>query len=145
MKRRDWKMIEANFDGEVKAVLEAGPEAAAWHGALEKQRAGIRAVHDPAVIQDAQFPAFMAGIREGMETPQPLFSRRRIYAAVSMAAAALLIALATFAVFTGSPEPVKANEVERVYTELEGATVGYDQEDGVTTLWVNISRDDVLQ
>ena len=54
-----------------------------------------------------------------------------------------MIAIATFSIFTG-PGPVKANEVESVSTQLNDATVHWDNsDDGVTTIWISIAEDDV--
>jgi hypothetical protein len=93
------------------------------------------------VLSDQQFPAFMEGIKVGIHEP----NRRSggIWALMSLAAAALVIAVATFSMFTG-PGPAKANEVESVWTEIEGASVQVETpEGGVTSISVHIGKDDI--
>jgi anti-sigma factor RsiW len=136
------KYVEAWFDGEparargVEAHLAECPKCAQRLEQLERVREGVIASRRRETISDNQFSAFMAGIRDGLEeAPAP--GRRRFWPAFSLAAAALLIALATFLILDTGPAPVRATEVESVSTDLEGAIVGFAVEDGVTTVWVN--------
>lgn len=84
-------------------------------------------------VGPAQFPAFMAGIRDRMaeETPR----RRGRWALVSVGATALVVSLAVFYVMTGGPQEVLAVEVEKCATEVEGARVATEvAEGGVMTV-----------
>lgn len=143
------KEVERGFDGEtpqtaeMEAHVRACPACARYVAELESVRQGVSAhITNTPVISDAQFPHFMEGIRAGIETPvrRPM----RFWAAISLTAAALLVALATFSIFYGGPEKVRATEIESVSTDLEGATVDwYDTKEGVTTVWVNVAKDDI--
>ncbi len=93
-------------------------------------------------IRDEQMPAFMRGIEDAL-AEAPVKSHKSLWAMLSLVTAALVMAVATFSIFTG-PGPAKATEIESVSTELEGATVEwYDMDNGVTTVWINVSEDDV--
>lgn len=124
--------LGAGFDGE---ATEAGPaglsETEKRHlEQIEKLRAGAAASRAATPeISDAQFGAFMAGIREGIAAPAPGWNRTRMWAYVSLAAAAMVIAVSMLYVLAPGPEPVKANKVESVSTELEGATVDWYEND----------------
>ena len=143
------KRIDAYFDGEY-----ADPEGAQTHlencahcrdylASLETVRQFVTATGDAApAIQDAQMPAFMRGIQDGLDEA-PARSHKSLWAMLSLVTAALIIALATFSMFTG-PGPVKATEIESISTELEGATVEwFDLDNGVTTVWINVSEEDL--
>jgi len=144
------KQIEAYADGEsgeqaqaIEAHVGACRICADYLAQLRRIRDGVSAVARRETIQDAQFPAFMRGIREGIELPAPAY-RRGAFAILSFGMAALIVAVAAFAVLSGGPAPVKATEVESAYTDLEGATLNtYNSEDGVTTIWVTVGKDDV--
>jgi predicted anti-sigma-YlaC factor YlaD len=142
--------VERWFDGESREPERVAQHVAECPGCaglvnrLERWRKGARAVAEKAEIADAQFPAFLAGVREGIEAPE----RRRsgLWAVVSLTAAALLVALSVFAVFTG-PGPAKAHTVvESAETEVEGATVETQDstEDSSAVIWVHVPRRDVL-
>ncbi len=138
------QQVEAYFDGEAASGVEAhldGCAVCAGHlDMLRAQREAVAGAQERATIQDAQFSAFMDGIREGLEAP-----RRRhtgFWAMASMAAAAMLVVLGTMYVFSGGPETVKATEVEFVSTDLEGAAVDwYNTEDGVTSIRLTQIKD----
>lgn len=142
------KIMEAAFDGErprsdaLDAHLEACPLCRAHLANLERMRAAVGAVAERTRIEDPQMPAFMAGIREGMEAPAR--RPRSWIAATSLVTAALVMALATFVMLKGGPDPVRATEVEYLSTDLENATVEwYDSEDLGTTIWINQAGDDL--
>ena len=90
------KNVEAHFDGEAKhaarveAHLEACPACAAYARQLAAMRAGAAVAARPGCIADAQFPAFMEGIRERIEAPRRGY--RGLWAGLSLAAAAMIIA-----------------------------------------------------
>ena len=82
----------------------------------------------------------MAGINAAVAEPAP--RRHHAWTTVSIATAALIIVIALLSILYPSPEPVKANTVESVSTELNNATVDwYDSKDGVTTVWVKSKGD----
>jgi hypothetical protein len=132
------------FDGERER-----PAAGAVYNDPEYQRGLTRmrdaarlSAQDTPQISDGQFNAFMAGIRDAVAEPAP--RAYALWTRLSIAAAALIIVIAVLSVLYPSPEPVKANAVESVSTELNGATVDwYDNKEGVTTVWVKTQGDDV--
>ncbi len=148
MKSCSWfKDVEALLDGEarnekaVEAHVVACPACAAHHDSLLAWRHSLVPALATPVLSDQQFPAFMEGIKAGIHEPH----RRSggIWALMSLAAAALVIAVATFSMFTG-PEPLKADEVQSVSTEIEGASVSVETpEGGVTSINIHIGKDDI--
>jgi len=148
MKSCSWfKDVEALVDDEarnavaVEAHVSACPLCAAHRDSLVAWRNALAPALAAPVLSEQQFPAFMEGIKAGIHEP-----RRRsggIWALMSLAAAALVIAVATFSMFTG-PGPAKANEVESVTTDIEGASVQVETpEGGVTSINVHIGKDDI--
>lgn len=141
--------IEARFDGEVPEINDAAltdPEAAQYLQHLELMRQGAQdaALHQP--IEDAQFSAFMSGVRDGIEMAEQ--TRYRGWMAwaslASLSAAALLIAFSFFWAVSPPQAAVNATVIESATTDIEGAVVDvYDSEYGVTTVWVNTTKDDV--
>jgi len=141
------KQIELYADGEardagaVEGHLAQCGECARHHTSLLRMRSAIRGLPPVPALSEAQFPAFLDGINREIARPQ----RRPggFWALLSLSAAALVIAIATFSLFTG-PGPVKANEVESVSTQLDGATVRWgNSDDGLTTIWISIGKDDL--
>ncbi len=130
------------FDGQDATRTGApAPDEAQYLGDLARLRQGAQttARHTP-VISDGQFGAFMAGINAAVAEPAP--RRHPAWTTVSIATAALIIVIALLSILYPSPEPVKANTVESVTTELNNATVDwYDSKDGVTTVWVKSKGD----
>jgi len=148
MKTCGWfNRIEALVDGEprnagaAEAHLAGCDACAAYRDHLLRLRAVMRG--SAPVLSDQQFPAFMDGIRSGLE--QSPARGRGIWALTSLAAAALVIAVATFSIIDGAaPVPVRADGVESVSTDIDGATVGWsDSGGGVTTIWITIAEDDL--
>ena len=132
---------EARNESAVEAHLASCPACAAHRKALLAWRDSLVPVLATPVLSDQQFPAFMEGITAGIHEPH----RRSggIWALMSLAAAALVIAVATFSMFTG-PGPAKANEVESVTTDIEGASVQVETpEGGITSINVQIGKDDI--
>ncbi len=135
-----WKRtIEADFDAapghreKAAALMAQRPECVAHRARLEAMREGVRAVVRHETIDDAQFSAFMDGIREGLREPAPRWGRA--WAAMSLTAAGIVAALALWSIFSGGAEPVSATEVEYVGTDVEDATVDwYNSSNGVTTI-----------
>ena len=134
----------AAFDGEAAQPAEtAVPGDAEYLAQLSRMRHGAELAADRTPeISDGQFGAFMAGINTAIAEPAP--RGYRLWTSVSIAAAALIIVIALLSILYPSPETVKANAVESVSTELNGATVDwYDNKEGVTTVWVKTSGGDV--
>lgn len=144
-----WKRtVEAGVDGEAayveraRTLTSSRPECAAHEQRIKTLRAGAATVARTETIGDEQFPAFMAGIWEGIEAPQS--SRRSSWATFSLVAAALVAALAMAYIFMGGPDPVKATEVEYVGTDLKDATVDwYNSKNGVVTIEVKMQNNDL--
>ncbi len=94
-------------------------------------------------VGEGQFPAFMAGIHEGLER-RPAWAWRRVWAPVSAVAAALVIGLSSLAVLSGDPGAAEGTVVESWSTELEDAEVSYySTENGTTTVWVSVAQEDM--
>ncbi len=144
------KQAEAWADGEAgnPAAVEAHVEACAACRAhvegLRIVRAGVAAVRRNDEIRDPQLAAFVSGIRERLEEPPRSRSRSRFWALLSLSAAALIVALSAFFMITNGLGKVDATVVESCGSDLQGATVtSYSSDNGVTTVWVTASEDDV--
>ena len=138
-----WVDNEAT-DAEAVARHVDACEACAKHARnLRAVRESLRAVETEAAIHDHQFPAFLAGVRDSIERP----SRRSggVWALASLSAAALIVAVALFAMFSNGPQPaVATTEVESVATDIQGATVdSYASDNGSAVVWVNIPDGDI--
>lgn len=143
-KRRQIRQAAA-FDGQTAhSPAASDPQDRRYLTDLARMRQGAQtAAKATPMISDGQFGAFMAGINDAIAEPAP--RRYRLWTSMSVAAAALVIVIALLSILYPSPEPVKANTVESVTTELNGATVDwYDNKDGVTTVWVKTKGDDDL-
>jgi len=142
--------VARRFDGEADGLAKGpkNPETAAYEAGLRLLRAGANQASEKWEILDAQFPAFMDGIRQEIE--RPARHTRGFWAVVSLSTAALLVALSAFLVFTTGDQvapPVEAviNQVETVSTEINGATVdSYTDDEGTTVLWVSNGKRDLL-
>ncbi|NIA15465.1 MAG: hypothetical protein GWP08_15485 [Nitrospiraceae bacterium] len=151
MRRCGWeKRVELWFDGEgaptdpeaahVAQCPHCAAQVAQW-GAL---RSAVRETAASEAIADAQFPAFFDGIREQVRTPMRPRGHRKLWAALSLTAAALIVAISAVVVFRDGPQPVGATVIESCSTELEGATIrSYSSDEGVATVWITVSQDDV--
>ncbi|HPV37604.1 MAG TPA: hypothetical protein PK729_10240 [Candidatus Hydrogenedentes bacterium] len=139
--------IERWFDGDTASEAEAkaliaGESACAAHvETLKLLRTGARELAQRESIEPAQFPAFMAGIRERLE-PAPRHYRG-VLAIASAVAASLIAAIAIFVMASPAPENISA-EVEQVGTTIEGAEVGYyNTDNGTMTVWVDVPEGDL--
>ena len=111
---------------------------------LRALRHGAQQTARRETIGDGQFPAFMAGVREGIEAPETAWRWNRAWAFASVAAAALITAGSVFAVFSGEPAPVEGTVVESWSTDLEDAEIRqYSSENGTQTVWVSVAREDM--
>lgn len=144
--------VEAHFDGEARYTspdvldhLKTCAACSAYYEALDAMRSGVLASVQAPEIRDSQFDAFLDGVRQGMDVPAA--HRRPVWAMFSLAAAAIVIALATFLIvtdFNGPTRNVEATVVESAYSELQGATVDVQvEQDGGATVWVNNAPDDI--
>jgi len=150
MKSCHWFIeVERLQDGE-----SANPEATRRHmeqcsvcreydAVLNEMRAAAAARPAPGEIDANQFAAFMRGIQDGIDAA-PARRYGRIWAVISLAAAALVVAISMFVVLDKGAAPVDATVVESCSSELEGATITtYDTADGVTTVWITVTQEDV--
>jgi len=148
-KCRWMEQVERWFDGEetrergdIEKHLALCPHCAPYLRGLRTLREGVRLVSHREEIQDAQFPAFMHGIRERLETAP--HRSTGMWAVVSLVTASIIVASATLLIMTGGPQSVKATVVESYSTDLEGATVDtYSTEDGTAVVWVNVTGKDI--
>ena len=148
MKTCSWfSDVEALIDGEARNAsavedhVTACPACAAHHETLVQWRKALSTARPAPVLSEPQFPAFMEGIRAGIHQSQPRSGG--IWALLSLVAAALVIAVATFSMFTG-PTPLKADEVQSVSTDIDGATVSVESPmGGVTTINISVGKDDI--
>jgi hypothetical protein len=132
----------ATFDGQTaQSANTPVPQDTQYLSELARMRQGAQTgAKATPEISDGQFGAFMAGITAAITDPAP--RRYHLWTTVSIAAAALIIVIAFLSILYPGPEPVKANAVESVSTELNNATVDwYDSKDGVTTVWVKTKGD----
>ncbi|MFP4499918.1 MAG: hypothetical protein ACLFTT_02865 [Candidatus Hydrogenedentota bacterium] len=146
--------VDALFDNEaasqhneLAAHVAACPACADYLAHLETLRTAAGTVTEATPqIADNQFPAFMNGVREGIEARQQ--GLRPLWAALSLVAAALVIATSLFVLFAAPDQatPVEAGnvQVESAHSELEGATVDVQvSEEGNATVWVRVNPQDV--
>lgn len=140
-----WFDGAASPDSHIQARWEHDSELAEELHWWSVMRAGCEQVRAHPTIADTQMPAFLDQVRESIQqAPGRRFGGW--WAFTSVAAAALLVAVSAFVIFSGGPSEVKAHTVVENYsTELEGATVDMDTtEDGTVTIWVNTAQKDVL-
>lgn len=137
-----WFDGQAAPDDAVQDHLNQCPACADYVARLRRQREGVQAVAVRETIEDPQFPAFMEGVRAGIE--QPARAYPRLWAWASLAAASLIVAMSVFLVTAGEPAPVEGTVVESWSTDLEDADVTYHpSENGTTTVWVNVAQEDL--
>ena len=145
-KRKEQIEIARVFDGEADTPVtgKASPGESCYLAALEQMREGAQATMKREHINDLQFSAFMQGIRDKLEQPEPLRKPSRFWAWASLTAAAFVLAFATFLMVSGSATNVTATVVEEATTEIQGANVSwYSDDDGDATVWVDVADGDV--
>lgn len=142
------RRIEREFDGEAEPIESSdgtGVSVAAesYREELRRLREGVQAVAVREGIDDGQFPAFMAGIRERLV---PSKGHRGLWVAVSATAAALIVAGAAFLMLAGEPPKAAATVVvEDATTEIEGASVFIEYLDsGDARVRVRVGERDIL-
>ena len=140
------KDIGAIVDGESTAstATTLSLEERRYRDSLLRLRTGVQhQVEATPTIGEHQIDVFLQGIWQELETAEAP-RRNPIWTKLSIATAALLITAALLYLFLPGPEPVRANQVESVSTELENSTVDwYDGKDGQTTIWVKPSGRDI--
>lgn len=150
MKRQSWQQqMEQYRDGEmppsdaceIEALLES-PEGRNYDATLEALSAAARQAMPREHIADAQLPAFVAGIREGVEAPER--SHRGFWALASLSTAALIVALSVFSVIMLNSQDAVHSTVEAAASEIEGAEIDTytDEEDGTAVVWVSDTGSD---
>ncbi len=146
MKRQTWQeRIERYRDGElpdaaahdIEEMLEE-PAHRAYDASLTALGAAARAAMPRAEIADAQLPAFMAGIRDGVETPQR--GHRGFWALASLSTAGLIVALSVFSVIMLNSQDAVHSTVEAATTEIEGAEIDTYTDEAV--VWVSDTGSD---
>lgn len=144
--KRWQKEIARRFDGaeqDAAQALATTPETRAYLDGLRQLRLGARSLPNAPHIADAQFPAFMEGIREGMAAGRHGMWGHPIWAMVSLSAAAFLVAFSVFMVWNQAGA-VSASVVEKATTEIQGATVNaYTSESGTAVVWVESAQVDL--
>lgn len=151
MRKCSWdKRVALWFDGAAAPTApEAEHVAQCDHCSAQVAQWGVlrSAASETAAcegIGEGQFPAFLDGIRDRVQTPVRPQGHRQLWAALSLTAAALIVAISAVLVFRDGPLPVDATVIESCSTELEGATIrSYSSDEGVATVWITVSQDDV--
>jgi len=126
---------------DVEGLLE-DPEYRDYDASLAALSASAREAMPRAAIADAQLPAFVAGIREGVETPER--GHRGFWALASLSSAAMIVALSVFSVIMLKSQDAVHSTVEAAETAIEGAEIDTytDEEDGTAVVWVSDTGSD---
>lgn len=135
---------ERFFDGievrnsDISEHVSNCPECGAYVARLDAIRSAVAGGLAKGEIADGQFNAFMSGVRGRIETDPK--SQRSFWAASSLVAASLLMAVSAFVIISGgAPEAQARTEVQFVETDLEGATTSVTySEQGSATVWLNV-------
>lgn len=123
-------------------LLEALPSSGFELRSAE-MKAGIQYARTCEPISEVQFDAFMEGIRGQISGGQR--SGNRIWAVVSLTAAALVLSFATFLIVSGEHPSATATVVEEASSDIEGASVTWQSnKDGDVMVWVEVADGDVL-
>jgi hypothetical protein len=143
--------VERWFDGEpasLSNVEEHIKECASCAQSLELlniTRQGVQSLSSSQEIGDAQIPAFLEGVHEGIQSGPSKAGHRNRWAFLSLAAAAIIVTVSGISVIPSGPEIVEAEtEIESVTTDIEGATTELFHTDNDTpTAWVNMPDGDL--
>jgi len=144
--------VERWFDGEttsltnVEAHIRECARCSETLELLKMTRQGVENLASNEEIADAQIPAFLDGIHEGIEGGTTTSYRSR-WAFFSLAAAALVVTVSSISVMPFSPDRVGAEvetEIESVTTDIEGATTeSFHTDNDTPTVWVNLPDGDL--
>jgi anti-sigma factor RsiW len=139
--------IERWFDGElaegeqVRVHLALCPACRDHLALLERMREAIHADRAPS-LDTAQIPAFLSDLRQRVEQrPARSFN---LWAMLSVAAAAVVVAVSLISIFSPGPQSIEATVIEQVSTDIQGATTeSVVSTDGTATVWVNLPEGDL--
>jgi hypothetical protein len=136
--------LERWFDGELDDATvanhaESCPVCRDYVNFLQATRR-IAKADSAARIEDTQMPTYLEGLRAGVQRRR---TWGRVWAAVSVAAAALIVALSLSSIFSHGPAPVLAHSVIEAHSDITGATTDTFEKDGTTTVWVHLPEDDM--
>lgn len=137
--------VERWFDGEqpndpqLESHIEQCTTCQKHLAFLKTCRASLEALPETPTVDDAQMPAFLAGISESVHAPK----RRHagLWAMASVSAAALIVAVSMMSITSEGPTPVAADTIVETYsTDIDGASVELFRTDSDTpTIWLNAS------
>ena len=145
------KNVEQWFDGEsddagaVEHHLTQCTACAEYVQILRYTREGALAMAGSRPrISDTQWPSFVSGIREEIETQQNRYNRGW-WAMLSLVSASLVVATSVFYMITGPQKPAVAETtIESYSTEIDGATTqSFYTDNGTATVWVNLPEGDM--
>jgi len=150
MKRQTWQeRIEQFRDGELPdseaeelaAMLEE-PAHRDYDASLAAMSTAAQGAMPRGVIADEQLPAFVAGIREGIDIPRR--GHRGFWALASLSTAALIVSLSVFSVIMLNSQDAVHSTVEAAASEIEGVEIdtSYMGEDGTAVVWVSDTGSD---
>ena len=142
--------VERWFDGEptslsnVEEHIKECASCAQFLELLKITRQGVESISSSQEIGDAQIPAFLERIHEGIDSGARVNQRSR-WAFLSLAAAAIIVTVSSISILPSGPEMVEAEtEIESVTTDIEGATTELFHTDNDTpTAWVNMPDGDL--
>ena len=142
------KKLAEYFDGQrPEGPAPSSPEAEAYLAGLQYLRDGARAAAATPQISDAQFGAFMNGIRERIDSAP--VRGHWLWAKLSLAGAALVVAAAVFVIWESKdviqPPVVGAESVvESASSDISDVTVKSEtSDDGNAVVWMTPSQVDV--
>ena len=142
--------LEHWFDGEhvdnahIKAHVEHCAACQTHLAFLNATRDAIEASPPSPKIADAQLPAFLEGIAQGIEL-QPRRRFTGLWVMASSVAAALIAAISMMSMITPTAPPVGAQTIMvegSESTDIDGATIEYDTENETPTIWLNLDASD---
>lgn len=137
------KELERWFDGEspdstwIERHADECPPCKSYLAFLKKTRHAVHTMTARQEIGEGQFAAFMNDVRDG--TARAPRRGPRLWAMVSLMAAAFIVVASLITLYPGGPTPARAETiVEDHFTELDGATTTPIYEgDEITGVWVN--------
>ncbi len=146
-KIRELERVFDSGDGDLGALGEhvALCQVCSSHlASLRVMREAAHAATAKEAVSDMQFPAFMRGIHDRLESEQTRYMGPTHWAFASIATAALIVAVSLLVIFSGGPSEVSATAIESYSTDVEGATVTtYSSENGTATVWLNVPQGDM--
>lgn len=136
----DGELVES---GEIEKHLTDCPDCTARLNELNRLRQAIQSAKQDAEIGDAQLPAFMRDIGEGLKRPRP--QPVGLWALGSAIAAAIIVSLSLLSIVSPGPDPIQAITIEESSTDIDGATTESVYVDEETVMvWINLPDEDML-